>query len=67
MATQRKKPSTKKSQLGENNWLRTFYQLCGMDPERAEIAIARRNKEDPASLSEVDKRIPSKADAKRNS
>jgi hypothetical protein len=39
----------KKSASGDNNWLRTFYQLCGLDPARAEIAIARRNKEDPAN------------------
>jgi hypothetical protein len=39
----------KKSPSGDNNWLRTFYQLCGLDPARAEIAIARRNKEDPAN------------------
>jgi hypothetical protein len=33
----------KRSPLGDNNWLRTFYQLCGLDYSRAEIAIARRN------------------------
>lgn len=66
MAKQRKKPFKKKSPPGGNNWLRTFYRLCGMDPERAEIAIARRNKEDPA-LAEVEEQIPKKAEARRNS
>jgi hypothetical protein len=43
-------PKKKKSPSGDNNWLRIFYQLCGLDPARAEIAIARRNKKDPASV-----------------
>jgi hypothetical protein len=37
----------KKSPSGDNNWLRTFYQLCGLDSTGADIAIARRDEEDP--------------------
>jgi hypothetical protein len=51
----------KKSPSGDNNWLRTFYQLCGMDAARAEIAIARRNEEDPVSVNRRGKGAPKKS------
>jgi hypothetical protein len=45
----------KKKSPSEDNWLRTFYRLCGLDPARAEIAIAKRNEEDPASVNQGSK------------
>jgi hypothetical protein len=41
MPTKRKKPAKKKSPPGDTNWLRKFYQLCGFEPERAELVFAR--------------------------
>jgi hypothetical protein len=66
MPTKRKTPAKKKSPPGDNNWLRKFYQLCGFDSERAELAITRRNKEAPPSLVALDKPISTKANVKRN-
>jgi hypothetical protein len=41
---------TKKiSPPGGENWLRTFYRLCGLDSARAENAISGSNKEVPAA------------------
>jgi hypothetical protein len=42
-----KMPKQKKKSLSGDNWLRKFYQFCGLDPARAEIAIAKRHEEDP--------------------
>jgi hypothetical protein len=44
----------RKRSPSEDNWLRTFYRLCGLDAERADIAIARQFKEDGASVTQVD-------------
>jgi hypothetical protein len=44
MPPKRKRPIRKQSLPGDDNWLRTFYRLCGLDSERAEIAIAKQNK-----------------------
>jgi len=66
MPTKRKPLARKKSPPGDTNWLRKFYQLCGMDPDRTEVVIARRNV-DLASSSRGNDHPPSKkANVKRN-
>jgi hypothetical protein len=49
-ANEKKKPTKKEKPASRRKLARTFYRLCGLDPARAENAIATRTKEDPASV-----------------
>jgi hypothetical protein len=54
-------PKQKKKSLSGDNWLRAFYQLCGLEPERAEIAIAMRYEPSTASVNWAKRAIRQKA------
>jgi hypothetical protein len=51
----------KKKSLSGDNWLRAFYQLCGLDSARAEIAIARRYERSTASVNRLKRAVRQKA------
>jgi hypothetical protein len=51
----------KKKSLSGDNWLRAFYQLCGLDSARAEIAIARRYERSTASVNRLKRAARQKA------
>jgi hypothetical protein len=49
--------------LLDDNWLRAFYQLRGLDSARAEIAIARRYERSTASVNRLKRAARRKATA----
>jgi hypothetical protein len=59
-------PKQKKKSLSGDNWLRAFYQLCGLDPERAEIAIAMRYEPSTVSVNWTKRAARQKAKRRRN-
>jgi hypothetical protein len=56
-----KMPRAKEEKPIGRHWLRKFYQFCGLDPARAEIAIAKKYEEDPELVNRGGKGAPKKS------